>query len=169
MEERTEPEHSPVDPQKGSPETRRLTLCSPRGKEKLDALTGLTKGKNLAAHEIYYLKIDRSLLNPHDTAESVTSQVKATAFGTESEARVVKGQRKDASAYQSDGRRMSVSATGDKFDTLELFSALIFKGSHTLAAAEEILGSETMKMAKQLKFKRIEIKGTRYSVAYFVQ
>jgi hypothetical protein len=38
----------------------------------------------MAAHQIYFLKIDRSLLNPHDTAEWVTPLGKATAFGTES-------------------------------------------------------------------------------------
>jgi hypothetical protein len=56
----------------------------------------------MAAHQIYFLKIDRSLLNPHDTAEWVTSLGKATAFGTESEARVVKGERKDASGVIKD-------------------------------------------------------------------
>jgi hypothetical protein len=56
----------------------------------------------MAAHQIYYLKIDRSRLNSHDTAEWVTSQVKATAFGTDREARVVKGERKDASGVIKD-------------------------------------------------------------------
>ena len=96
-------------------------------------------------------------------AKEAEEKKKFDELPTASKARINFGKVIEA-AYQSDGRRMSVSATGDKFDTLELSSALIFEGSHTLAAAEEILGSETMKMAKQLKFKRIEIKGTRYSV-----
>lgn len=62
---------------------------------------------------------------------------------------------------------MSVAATGNKLNVLELHSGLIFEGSNNLAAAEKILGSETMQMAAQLKFKRIQIKATGYSVSYF--
>jgi hypothetical protein len=87
---------------------------------------------------------------------------------TDSKARINFGKVIEA-AYQSDGRRMSVSATGDNFDTLELSSALIFEGSNTLAAAQEILATETMDMARKLGFKRILIKGTGYSVSYLVQ
>jgi hypothetical protein len=64
---------------------------------------------------------------------------------------------------------MGVSATGDKFDYLEISSGLIFEGSNTLAAAEEIFGSDTIKMVKQLRFKQIQIKGTGYSVSYHVE
>jgi hypothetical protein len=72
-------------------------------------------------------------------------------------------------AYQSDGRLMAVFATGDNYETLELSSALIFEGSNTLAAAQETVAAETMDMARKLGFKRILIKGTRYSVSYVVQ
>src|ERR1700730_6462243 len=60
------------------------------------------KGKNMAAHQIYYLKIDRSLLNPHDTAEWLTSDEKETAFPDEKQAQTVKGQRPDASGVIKD-------------------------------------------------------------------
>ncbi len=51
----------------------------------------------MAAHPTSYLKIDRSMLNPRETADWVTSIEKATVFGTEPEAQAVKGQFTDAS------------------------------------------------------------------------
>ncbi len=63
-------------------------------------------------------------------------------------------------AYQKDGRRIGVAATGDNYDTLELYSGLIMEGTYTLEAAREIYGDETMKMVRQLKFRRIVIRGT---------
>jgi hypothetical protein len=42
-------------------------------------------GPGMAAHQIYYLKIDRSLLNPHASADWATSMEKATFFGSEPE------------------------------------------------------------------------------------
>jgi hypothetical protein len=51
----------------------------------------------MAAHQTYYLKIDRSMLNPRETADWVTSTEKATVFGSEPEAQAVKGQFTDAS------------------------------------------------------------------------
>jgi hypothetical protein len=51
----------------------------------------------MAVHPTYYLKIDRSMLNPREKADWVTSIGKATVFGTEPEAQAVKGQFADAS------------------------------------------------------------------------
>src|SRR3984957_17061853 len=53
--------------------------------------------KDMAPHQTFYLKADRSPLNPHESADWVTSIQKATVFGSESEAQAVKGQREDAS------------------------------------------------------------------------
>jgi hypothetical protein len=55
----------------------------------------------MTAHQIYYLKIDRSLLDPRDTAEWVTSLEKATAFA-DGEARAAKSERNDASGVIKD-------------------------------------------------------------------
>lgn len=58
--------------------------------------------KDMAPHQTFYLKADRSLLNPHESAAWVTSIEKATVFGSESEAQAVKGQREDASGVIKD-------------------------------------------------------------------
>ena len=50
----------------------------------------------------FYLKADRSLLSPHESADWVTSIEKVTVFGSESEAQAVKGQREDASGVIKD-------------------------------------------------------------------
>jgi hypothetical protein len=36
----------------------------------------------MAPHQTFYLKADRSLLNPHESADWVTSLEKATVFGS---------------------------------------------------------------------------------------
>jgi hypothetical protein len=56
----------------------------------------------MTAQQIYYLKIDRSLPHPRDTAEWVTSLEKGTAFATEGEARAAKSERNDASGVIKD-------------------------------------------------------------------
>jgi hypothetical protein len=74
--------------------------------------------------------------------------------------------------FQAEARRMAVRATGEKFDTLELSSGLIFEGSHTLDSAREAVDPDVMKMLKQLKFKRVLIKGTEsgfVAESYLVQ
>jgi hypothetical protein len=58
--------------------------------------------KDMAPHQTFYLKADRLLLNPHESADWVTSIEKATVFGSESEAQTLKGQRKDASGVIKD-------------------------------------------------------------------
>jgi hypothetical protein len=52
-----------------------------------------------------------------------------------------------------------------------LSSGLIFEGSHTLDAAREAVDPDVMKMLKQLKFKRVLIKGTEsgFAEGYIVQ
>jgi hypothetical protein len=70
--------------------------------------------------------------------------------------------------YQSEGRRIGVAATGKDFDTLELSSALIMEGTSTLDAAREIYGANTSKKARELKFKRIIIKGTESGYSEFL-
>jgi hypothetical protein len=62
----------------------------------------LRKGKNMAAEQIYYLKIDRSLQNPHASADWVPSMEKATVFGSEPDAQAMKSQRWDASGVIKD-------------------------------------------------------------------
>ena len=73
--------------------------------------------------------------------------------------------------FQTEGRRMAVRATGEKSETLELSSGLIFEGSHTLDAGRKSVDPDLMKMLKQLKFKRVLIKGTESGLAegYIVQ
>jgi type III secretory pathway component EscV len=73
--------------------------------------------------------------------------------------------------FQTEGRRMAVRATGENFDTLELSSGLIFEGSYTLDAAREAVDPDVMKMLKQLKFKRVLIKGSEsgFAEGYLVQ
>jgi hypothetical protein len=56
----------------------------------------------MAAHQIYYLKIDPSLLNGHESADWVPDSEKATVFASEREAQAVKGQREDASGVRAD-------------------------------------------------------------------
>jgi hypothetical protein len=56
----------------------------------------------MAPHQTFYLKADRSLLNPHESADWVTSVEKATLFGSEREAQSVKGQREDTSGVLND-------------------------------------------------------------------
>jgi hypothetical protein len=50
----------------------------------------------MAPHQTCYLKIDRSLLHPHESADCITSIEMATVFGCKSETQAVKGQREAA-------------------------------------------------------------------------
>jgi hypothetical protein len=61
-----------------------------------------TVARDGAPHQTFYLKIDRSLLNPHESADWVPSIEKATLFGSEREAQAVKGQREDTSGVLKD-------------------------------------------------------------------
>ena len=56
----------------------------------------------MTPHQTPLFEADRSLLNPHESADWVTSIEKATVFGSESEAQAVKGQREDASGVIKD-------------------------------------------------------------------
>ena len=91
-------------------------------------------------------------------AKAAQKQMEYERLPTEAKARIQFGKVIEA-AYKVDDRRISVHATGKDFDTLELSSGLIFKGSHTLDAAREIMSEETLQTMKRLKFKRVAIKG----------
>ncbi len=100
-----------------------------------------------------------------EQAKADEEMKKYEALPSEVKARIAFGRVIEA-AFQAEGRRMSVHASGEKFDTLEISSVLIFEGSHTLDAAQGIFGSDTMQRMKKLKFKRIQISGSRYSQSY---
>jgi len=55
--------------------------------------------------------------------------------------------------YKTEGRILIVEATGERYETLELHSGLIFDGSHTLDAAEQ----ETILCAECMKFMGVSI------------
>jgi hypothetical protein len=56
----------------------------------------------MAPHQTFYLKIDQSLVNPHEGADWVPSMEKATVFGSDREAQAVKDQHDDASGVCMD-------------------------------------------------------------------
>jgi len=67
--------------------------------------------------------------------------------------------------YKEEGRFITVKATGDNQQTLDLFSVLIGEGTHTLdAARRETVNSEySMAIIRRSRFKEIVIHGERYS------
>lgn len=71
-------------------------------------------------------------------------------------------------ALRRQGRLLAVSATGDKYDTLEFSSGLIFEGSNTLQAVhrETLLCDDCLLLYKKLGFKQIVIRGSEYHLAY---
>jgi len=73
--------------------------------------------------------------------------------------------------YKKEGRFITVKATGEDQRTLELFSALIDEGTHTLEAARrETINSEySMAIIRRSRFKEILIHSERYSERYVVK
>jgi hypothetical protein len=73
--------------------------------------------------------------------------------------------------YKSEGRLIAVQATGDRRQTLELSSDLIFKGSNTLDAArrETILCDSCMTLMRKDGFTQILIHGSDYSESWPVK
>jgi hypothetical protein len=73
-------------------------------------------------------------------------------------------------AYKKLGRPISVQATGERYDVMELSSALITEGSHTLDAArsDTVECSECMQIIKKLGFKTLTIRGTNFDESWDV-
>ena len=69
---------------------------------------------------------------------------------------------------KKEGRFITVSATGDQQQTLEMSSALIGKGTNTLAAAkrETIDSEDSMALIRRVQFKKLIIKGGDYVESY---
>ena len=72
--------------------------------------------------------------------------------------------------YKKEGRFITVKATGDNQQTLDLFSVLIGEGTHTLdVARRETINSEySMAVVRRSRFKQIVIHGERYSESYLI-
>ena len=72
--------------------------------------------------------------------------------------------------YKKEGRYISVQATGERYDVMELSSDLIMEGSHTLDAArrETVECSECMQIMKNLGFKTLTITGTNFDESWDV-
>jgi len=70
--------------------------------------------------------------------------------------------------YKHEGRLISVMASGDNLDTLELSSGLIGDGTYTLDAArrETVDCSECIERMKKLGFKAVILEGTSFGEAY---
>lgn len=73
--------------------------------------------------------------------------------------------------YKKEGRFITVKATGQNQQTLELSSALIDEGTHTLDAArrETIKSEYSMAIIRRSRFKEILIHSERYTERYAVK
>jgi hypothetical protein len=72
-------------------------------------------------------------------------------------------------AYQKQGRRLSVEANGPNKRTLELRSALLYEGSHTMEAALEVLeDADIYANVKHCGFTRVVFTGDRFSIEYSI-
>jgi len=102
---------------------------------------------------------------------TVREQQKYDALPMEAKNRIQYARLVEA-AQQALGRRMSVRATGDNFETIELSSGLICETCNTLDAAREVVGSsEILRQLKSLKFKRVSITNpdSGFAESYVVQ
>jgi hypothetical protein len=118
-----------------------------------DAMESAAKVENERRAKEAHAALDAKAAREQEEYERLAPQAKARIeFGKTIEA-----------AYKVNDRRISVHATGKNFDTLELSSALIAEGTHTLDAAREVMDPETVQMMKHLKFKRVAIKGTGFN------
>jgi hypothetical protein len=131
------------------------------------------KEQGIAEAREYAVKVEREKATQEakiaQEAKAAQEQKEYERLPTEAKARIQFGKVIEG-AYKGDGRLISVHATGKDFDTLELSSGLIAEGSHTLDAAREIMGPDTVQMMKGLKFKRVAIRGiSQYFEGYSLE